>query len=183
MASNDPLKRKLFTDYTTGTPYPNGKHQDHLLEQYKAYTETTDKISARRESANSFFLTVNTTLIGFVGYIGNKDTPPSNDYIWLMGVVGIVLCYIWSNMIKSYSDINTAKFAVIHAIEEKLPLSPYAAEWDAAGQGRDPKKYKPLTNVERKVPWVFLLLHVVVVLQSPPISVLIDAFKGIWTSL
>ena len=37
-----------------------GEYQNHLLEQYKLYVQMADKISERRQSANSFFLTVNT---------------------------------------------------------------------------------------------------------------------------
>ena len=41
----------------------------HLLEIYKIYVEMTDRISTRRQSANSFFLSINTLLIALVGYV------------------------------------------------------------------------------------------------------------------
>ena len=42
-------------------------YQAHSLEIYKLYVQMADNISARRQSANSFFLTVNTAIIGIVG--------------------------------------------------------------------------------------------------------------------
>ena len=42
------------------------RYQDHVLEIYKLYVQSADNISARRQSANSFFLSVNTAIIGAV---------------------------------------------------------------------------------------------------------------------
>ena len=35
------------------------KYKEHLLEQYKLYVEMADRISGRRQTANSFFLSIN----------------------------------------------------------------------------------------------------------------------------
>jgi hypothetical protein len=40
------------------------------------------------------------------------------------------------------------EFAVIHKIEEQLPLRLYEYEWQILGYGKDPKKYRPFTHVE-----------------------------------
>ena len=158
------LETVLFPAFPAGVRYAeNEKLQEHLLEQYKLYVELTDRISARRESANSFFLTVNTTLLGFVGYITLKDT---SDYLWLLGLVGMLICYFWYRLLRSYRDLNTLKFQVIHAIEKKLPLSPYYAEWEALDRGTNPALYKPFTHIELCVPWAFIALHVFVFLQQ-----------------
>ena len=65
-------------------------------------------------------------------------------------------------MVKSYQQLNTGKFDVIHEIERKLPLALYKAEWDALGRGQDSRKYKPLTDVEKWVPVIFIGLYVVI---------------------
>jgi hypothetical protein len=158
MSTNgDAFDGKLFTQFPAEQQYPaNDKLQGHLLEQYKLYVEMADRISARRQSANSYFLTINTVLLGFTGYVTPKD---SSNYLWLLGLAGIALCYSWYRLIRSYRDLNNAKFKVIHAIEKRLPLSPYDAEWEAMGQGKNPRLYKPFTHIETSVPWVFLMLH------------------------
>jgi hypothetical protein len=160
-----PFSGRLFTVSPSDQPYPqNEKLQAHLLDQYRLYVEMTDRISARRQTANSYFLTVNTALLSFVGYVTVKD---SGSYLWLLGgVVGVVLCYLWYRLICSYRSLNSAKFIVIHAIEKRLPICPYDAEWEAMGRGKDPSLYKPFTYIEAAVPWIFAVLHVFVVIRT-----------------
>lgn len=163
---DEPFGGKLFTQFPKDQPYPsNEKLQAHLLEQYKLYVEMADRISARRHSANSYFLAINTGLVGLIGYVTTKDT---SDYLWLMAGAGIALSYLWYRLIRSYRDLNSGKFKVIHFIEKRLPLSPYDAEWEAIGRGEDPKLYKPFTHIETGVPWVFMLLHAVVFVRMFP---------------
>lgn len=51
---------------------------------------------------------------------------------------------------------------VIHRIEGHLPLAVYDAEWAAVGRGARPKLYRPLTNLEARVPAIFAVVHVCV---------------------
>jgi hypothetical protein len=135
-------------------------YKEHCLEIYKTYLEMADRISGRRQSANSFFLTINTALIGLVGYVQmNGGGQSTQNFYWLVSVAGIVLCYLWYRIVKSYKDLNSGKFKVIHEIEKQLPLSPYDAEWTAVGRGEDPKLYLPFTRIEMIIPWIFLTLH------------------------
>jgi hypothetical protein len=159
--------RRLFNERTSDNSYPGSasEYQGHLLEQYKLYVEMADKISERRQSANSYFLTINSALLAFVGYVTTKDT---SDYLWLVGTSGIALCLLWYQLIRSYSDLNGAKFKVIHEIEIRLPVSPYDAEWEALGRGKDDDLYKPVTHIERAVPWIFAGLHLFVVIRTVP---------------
>ena len=50
---------------------------------------------------------------------------------------------------------------MIHEIEERLPLKPYKAEWEAVGSGEDPSLYKPFTKTEVIIPWTFALLYAI----------------------
>ncbi len=139
--------------------------KSHLLEQYKLYVEMADRISARRQSANSFFLSVNTAIIALVGYINFGDKIVSNFY-WLISLAGMVLCFMWYRLIRSYRDLNSAKFKVIHEMEAVLPVSPYDMEWEKVERGKNKKLYSPFTHIEIYIPWVFLLIHFIVVLIS-----------------
>ena len=96
------------------------KYEDHCLEIYKIYVEMADNISARRQSANIFFLIVNTSILGIAGYIGRADS----DWILAVNVAAAFICYFWYRIIRSYKDMNSGKFRVIHEIEKQLPLSP-----------------------------------------------------------
>ncbi len=136
-------------------------YQSHLMELYKFYAGTADAVSTRRQSANVFFLTLNTALIALIGYSFRSNTA-ENSFLWLLipiVIVGLILCYQWRRTIKSHQQLNDGKFEVITLMEEKLPFAPYAAEWKALGEGKDPKKYKKITNIEMNIPWGFALLH------------------------
>ncbi len=134
------------------------EYNAHLLEQYKLFVEMADRVSARRQTANSFFLSVNTALIALVSYI-NFGAQTSASFNWLIALAGIALCLMWSRLIKSYKDLNTAKFAVIHEMEAELPSAPYDLEWDKVQRGTNKKLYLPFTHIEVYIPWVFLTIH------------------------
>jgi amino acid permease len=139
-----------------------------VLEQYKLYLEMTDRISQRRQTANSFFVTLNTAVVGLLGYVDAKLPDAAERFYLLISFSGVMLCLLWYRLIRSYRDLNTAKFAVLHTIERLLPLKPYSAEWDYVGRGSHSRFYKPFTHVEINVPWLFFALYVVVMLWNAP---------------
>lgn len=152
----------------------NGEYQNNLLEQYKLYVQMADKISERRQSSNSFFLTINTTLIAFLGLVARPDVGSSPDvtanpplpWVLIVSAAGVMLCYTWYRLVRSYNGLNAGKFEVVHTIESRLPSSPYDAEWKAVGEGKDPKLYLPFTHVEVRIPWVFAALYVLLALWN-----------------
>lgn len=157
---------KLWNELKEGVDYPpNEKWHSHLLEQYKLYVEMADRISQRRTTANSYFLTVNSAILAFVGYLTTGSTP---DYMWLLALAGCLLTLFWYNVIISYRNLNSAKWQVVQDIEKRLPISPYDAEWDAVQRGNNPKLYRPISHIESWVPAVFLLLHLVVFFRTFP---------------
>lgn len=128
-----------------------------------------DRISSRRQSANSFFLSVNTAIITVVSYIQlGLPKGESSDFYWLVSLAGMALCYMWYRLIRSYKDLNSGKFEIVLSIERNLPISPYNAEWELVGRGKDPKLYLPFTRVEMVVPWIFFILHLVVFMRVIP---------------
>ena len=141
----------------------------HLFEQYKLYVEMADRISSRRQSANSFFLTVNTAVIAIIGYVQLGQTVgKSQSFYWLVSIAGMALCYTWYRLIRSYKGLNSGKFKVVHALEQRLPAAPYDAEWESLEKGKNPKLYHPFTSVEMVVPWVFFMLHFSVLIRNVP---------------
>src|SRR5215217_2669349 len=86
---------------------------EQYLELYKLAVEMADRISARRATANAFFLTINTTLLAFV-------SSGSLRVLWLVALAGIALSGTWWILLKSYRDLNVAKFGVILKMEKEL---------------------------------------------------------------
>ena len=131
------------------------KYRDHLLEQYKLYLGMADKISDRRQSANTFFLTVNSALVALFTVPGLGTT----TWHVTVSLAGAVISYTWYRLIRSYSDINSGKFKVVHRIETYLPIRLFDAEWVILGEGKNPKKYLPFSRIEMRLPWVFMVIY------------------------
>ncbi|WP_186258334.1 RipA family octameric membrane protein [Burkholderia gladioli] len=163
---------RLWNEIKDRGTYPdNEKWYSHLLDQYKLYVEMADRISQRRTTANSYFLSINSAILAFVGYLTSKD---STEYLWLLAVAGGTLCLLWHSIVISYRNLNSAKWAVVHEIEKRLPISPYDAEWDALQRGKNAKLYRPISHIEAGVPWIFLALHVVVFFKALPWATLTE---------
>lgn len=177
MASSD-KKSKLWNEIPVeeGAKYPhNEKWYSHLLDQYKMYIEMADRISQRRTTANNYFLSVNSAILGFIGYLTTKDSP---EYLWTLATAGIALTMLWFAIIISYKNLSTAKWGVVHEIEKRLPISPYDAEWEAVQRGQSKRLYWPVSHIESFVPWVFAVLHLFVFCKTFPWNALIGFFIG-----
>jgi hypothetical protein len=143
-----------------------------VLEQYKLCVEMADRVSARRGLANTFFLSLNSAIFAAFGVFVDEVPHSHRGVLIIPLVVLMVQCLAWFWTLRSYRQLNSAKFAVIGALEERLPASPYwAAEWAALGGGRDPARYWPLSHVESIVPALFATAYLgalVVVLATGP---------------
>lgn len=151
--------------------------QGHVLEIYKMYVDMADRISARRERANAFFVTVNAAFIALLA----KETVTASAIraswsTYAIPIAGVTLCYLWKSIIRSYRDLNSAKFRVVHAMELQLPIRPYDAEWECLGRGTDKRLYRPITHMERGVPFLFMTLYAVLLLSRVPW----DSVRAIW---
>lgn len=117
--------------------------------------EMADRVSARRATANSFFVTVQSALVTAFGF--------AKDDRWPLAVAGIVIAATWWLSLRSYRMLNGAKFEVICKVESELPLSPYSDEWAILARDGGPlplhKRYAALSFVEQVVPLAFGLLN------------------------
>ncbi len=148
----DAIRERLWN------PQNDSQHADRLLEQYKLYLEMADRISQRRGAANTFFLTFNTAVVGALASL--YDKVPKEVGIALF-VAAAVFAIAWALLLRSYRNLNSAKFKVVGLLEERLPARLfYEAEWVALGEGKDYRKYIPLSVVETVVPVVFLGIYV-----------------------
>ncbi|MGW0788665.1 RipA family octameric membrane protein [Streptomyces sp. NPDC002911] len=140
-----------------------------VLELYKLAVEMADRVSARRGTANAFFLSVQTALISLVG-LGFKELARSPWWAALaMALAGVTLSATWWLQLRSYRDLNAAKFKGINKIEELLPVKIFADEWEALR--RDPivgwrKRYAELGTSERVVPLVFVAVHLLLLVGT-----------------
>lgn len=137
------------------------KEEDIILEQYKLYVETAEKVSDRRQSSNNFYLTLNSVLLAFTGFLTSL-----NFEFWhiIIAVAGICISFLWFLSITSFRKLNSGKFQVIHCLEEKLPIKLFKDEWNCLGKGKKISKYIKLSLVEQGVPFVFMLLYAIIII-------------------
>lgn len=139
-----------------------GDYEKHLFEQYQLYVEGAEKISDRRQNANNYFITINTALITLLGLSFQVSFLENLNWVRsLLAGVGMVICIIFWYLLRSYKQLNTGKFKVIHKIEQNLPLALYDYEWKILGEGKDKKIYYPFSHVELLIPWVFGIIYVI----------------------
>lgn len=136
--------------------------KDHLLEQYKVYVQSAEKISDRRQSAISYFLTINAALISMIGLSTQADILREAQWVRsIIAILGMFICVIFWFLIRSYKQLNTGKFRVIHEVEDLLPLSLYKREWTLLEEGKNRKIYFPFSHVELLIPWIFGIFYLV----------------------
>ncbi|NPA80723.1 MAG: hypothetical protein GXO29_06720 [Thermotogae bacterium] len=131
-----------------------------LLEQYKLYVEMADRVSDRRERTNRFYISLLSALMALIPILQSREML-SPVLLALLAALGMALCFIWYRNLESYRRLNSAKFAVIHEMEKRLPCQCYSREWEMLKR----KGYRRLTEVEQRIPLltgvIFLLLFLV----------------------
>jgi hypothetical protein len=137
-----------------------------LIEQYKLYVGTANQTSTTRVQANTFFLTLNTLLVGFIVSMTQFVKQPAVP-LWmiLVCIIGIFLTITWFVLIRAYRDLNSARFQIIQEIETKLPLNLYRREWQIALEERPKRVYIRQTTIEQMVPYAFGVLYIVLALS------------------
>ncbi|WP_456030175.1 RipA family octameric membrane protein [Streptomyces werraensis] len=152
----NPYRRRPMND-------SNEMRDAAILDLYKLAVEMADRVSARRGTANAFFLSVQTTLISIIGLTYERLEKAHYSVYLALSIAGVTLSASWWLQLRSYRDLNTAKFAVINKLEENLPVQLFKDEWSFLK--RDPlpplrKRYAELGYVERVIPGVFAALYV-----------------------
>ena len=157
---------------TEGT-YSGSFHAD-LLEQYKLYVQSAENVSSRRVISNRYLLTLNAALVALYGL--QSANFGQGYWTLLIPVIGIPVSLLWYLIIKSHADLNRIKFDVIHEFEQYLPAAMYKHEWRLAEEGQG-KAYRAVTAIERWIPILFAVLHVVLAVMI----ILAIAGVGDWT--
>ncbi|MHA1279836.1 MAG: RipA family octameric membrane protein [Candidatus Helarchaeota archaeon] len=136
------------------------QYENHCIKQYEIYVGLMDKTSERRIECNKYFISLNSLLVSLIGIANFSGFFPNIRIIWLIitTLFGGVLNIIWIAMLTSYSNLNEARFHIIHLIEEKLPLLIFKKEWDYVNTEQK-QKYSLLSKEEKNVPLLFIGLY------------------------
>lgn len=147
------------------------------LEQYKIYVEMTDRVSTRRGQTNAFYTSLLTGLLAAISLIVEKGSSGNTQsrlaglhgfLALLVAILGLFLSLVWYLNIRSYKQLNSLKFQVIHEIEAYLPFKLYSREWEILKADRA-NKYLRQTNVEQYIPFaiggLYLSLFIYVIVS------------------
>lgn len=155
------------------------------LDLYKLAVEMADRVSARRAAANTFFVTIHTSLAAIVGVIGavdhSKSKSPDGLTFGVLAAVGFALAITWWVLLRYYRRLNSAKFEVITGVESRLPLQIFNDEWKVlhpteqvadqnSNDGRvriwlRKKKHREASLVEQIIPVIFAAIYLILGLR------------------
>jgi hypothetical protein len=135
------------------------------------FVETSEELVRRKQSVNTFYVTLNSILLSAVVSILCASSEaelfknPLVVYVLsaVLSVMGVVICCSWITLLRSYADLNASKMAIIGCIEEHLALKLYDTEWAILTRKIGNKKYKSFTVKEIAVAKIFLALYVITV--------------------
>jgi hypothetical protein len=135
-----------------------------LFEQYKVYVEMMDRTSGRRAETNKFYITLLSGLLAFLTFLLGRQfcTGYEDIVIGLFAVLGLILCWVWHSNIRSYRELNSGKFKIIHEMEKDLPYECFNREWDILKAS----KYKRLTQVEQTVPKIMAIPYILLLFYT-----------------
>lgn len=144
------------------------KFKEHLLEQYKLYVEMADRISSRRAQTNRFYISLLSGLFALLSIvIGSNILGEFQTIIFIsVAILGFALCVLWDINIRSYRQLNSGKFKIIHEMEQYLPFPCYDKEWEILGKGKEAKTYLQLTRVEQYVPIILAIPYILLLIYS-----------------
>lgn len=102
-------------------------------------------------------------------YLGS-NTVVHPELMTALGAAGILVAFVWWMQLRSYRDLNSAKFKVINDIEDRhFEIKVFSQEWLELKKDPVPKwrkRYAELGTVERFVPWLFAAAHGLVVWKA-----------------
>lgn len=136
------------------------------IELFKLMVEMADRVSQRRQAANSFYLTLNTLIFGSSAYIRTSDSP--FHVIIAVSLAGILASLLWIAGIDSYKTLNTAKFSVIQEMEKGLHFQPFGQEWRLLDPNQDGIRHRPFHVTELLVPRIFIGLYLAQIVFATP---------------
>ena len=142
--------------------------QNERLEIYKLHAELTDRVSQRREGANRLYVSLLVGLVVFLAALLRFGTGDVSEQLVLsaIGLFGVLLSVSWFVVLRSYRQLNSEKFRVLHELEKDIAFPFFTKEWDPGSEGSKSNRYWRLTKVEVTLPVIFGLLFLGIAFYS-----------------
>lgn len=130
--------------------------QAHLLEQYKLYVESSQRVTDRRITTGNYLLTVNSFLLTVFGVASSQHL--GGFWLAIVPVAGLLVSFTWYSLVVFYRNLGASKYKIIHQMESLLPIAPFRCEWRSAHEAR---RHTGVTHLERVIPLTFAAIYLV----------------------
>ena len=155
-------------------------NKDTLMEQYKMFVQTSEDLVSRKQSVNTFYVTLNSLFLSAIVSVicigGDSLLFTDNSMLvycisGFLAVIGIVICSSWVTLLNSYADLNASKMAIISCIEERLAVKLFDTEWALLTRRIGKRKYQSFTVKEISVAKIFLYLYILLIIVCVAVCV------------
>ena len=150
-----------------------------VFEQYKLLIQSSEQLAQRQQQANGFFLSLNSFILGGVGFVYKESFEifvHEHKVMRLMvlamaiALVGVVIDINWSKLISSYGKLMRAQMRVLEAMEKHVPASMVSAQ--VAFHRKD---FHSLSSLEANIAHTFQVIYIV----AAVVAVLIMVFSPV----
>lgn len=127
------------------------------FDQYRIIVDSINSTNSVRESANNYWVTVNSLLFSAVAYLRGMEDIKREQHevlIWSVLILGIGLCLFWLSSLISIKSYNNIRNSMLIEIERVLPAKVFTASY---GRTQSYKNKRSLTIREMFVPCMFLI--------------------------
>ncbi|AIL13156.1 hypothetical protein IM40_05985 [Candidatus Paracaedimonas acanthamoebae] len=100
-------------------------NQGQIINQYKIINDSINTSNQLRESANNFWVIVNSLGISAIAYTRDTSNLNSNQkplILWVLVLLGFSLCFSWLSYLATIKKTIEQKHSLLFTIEQYLPL-------------------------------------------------------------
>lgn len=130
---------------------------DVTFDLYKLLVEEAREARRARRELSNTFMTLNLAGVGALGFLARNQLPGADKNLTMFGLCAFALvltCIIWGTSNSYYTNVLTAKYNAINALEDKLGARPFQDEWAALSKrGRALRWF----TLERAMPMLFII--------------------------
>jgi hypothetical protein len=135
-------------------------------EEYKFFSDGTQKLADRRQATTQVYLSVNTAIFALIAFL-LRDVGVEGRLQALLTLplfaVGVFACLVWYKLIAGYKRLISWRYDQLMAMEKTLPDSyqMYCKEQQRFFGSQDNKEKFGFSRLEVWLPQVILALYIV----------------------
>ena len=136
------------------------------FEEYKFFSDGTQQLAERRQTATEVYLSVNTAIFALIAFL-LKDAGLEGRLLALLTLplfaVGVFACFVWYKLIYRYKCLIGWRYEQLMAMEKVLPDSyqMYSKEKEQFFTTQKGKEKFGFSRLEMWLPQVILALYIV----------------------